>query len=63
MSLDKDFDSIACKDAANAKEILKSIKKTEDKVSEKNQKFKMTKFNCSIKMNLRKCTRTFKTIC
>jgi hypothetical protein len=38
MSLDKDFDSIACKDAANAKEILKSIKKTEDKVSEKNQK-------------------------
>ena len=39
MSLDKDFDSIARKDAANAKEILKSIKKTEDKVSEKNKSF------------------------
>ena len=33
MSLDKDFDSIAVKNAADAKEILKAIKKTEDKVS------------------------------
>jgi enoyl reductase-like protein len=31
MSLDKDFDSVAVKDAANAKEIIKAIKKAEDK--------------------------------
>ena len=32
-NLDKEFDSIACADTTSVAEIIKSIKKTEDKVS------------------------------
>ena len=46
MSLDKDFDSIAVKNAADAKEILKAIKKTEDKVS------KFFKFKINLCLNI-----------
>lgn len=59
-NLDKKFDNVACKDSSSAKEIVKAIKKTEDKVSNSFFQFIFSIFFDSIKVTQRTCTITFK---
>ena len=62
-NLDKKFENVACKDASSAKEILKTMQKVEDKVSDFFYSLSNISFsNFSIKATQKTCTITFKRI-